>query len=159
MGRAGDLAISGLWRVNSGQVFGLRASNQPLTATQLAELAGAGYPDAPDSQTIYFGERGSQQFPGYDLLDVSVNYNIPIVHALRPWVKCDVFNLFDNVKLIAWNTVVLQDRSGPKDGVGLATSYNPSPLFGQADSNADFPAALPGVTGGRTLRIAFGLRF
>ena len=159
LGRAGHLSTSGLWRVNSGEVFSLRATSQPITATQQQLLAAAGYPDAPDSQDVFFGARGSQQFPGYALFDASLSYDIPVVRSLRPWVKCDVFNLFDNLKLIAWNTTVLQDRSGPKDSAGLATTYNPSPLFGQPDSNADFPSALPGVTGGRAFRLAFGIRF
>ncbi|HET6960647.1 MAG TPA: TonB-dependent receptor [Vicinamibacterales bacterium] len=159
LGRAGSLSASGLWRLNSGEVFSLRANNQPLTATQRQMLAAAGYPGAPGSQDVFFGARGSQQFPGYALFDASITYGIPLVRSLRPWVKCDVFNLFDNLKLIAWNTTVLQDRSGPKDSAGLATTYNPSPLFGKADSNADFPAALPGVSGGRTFRVAFGIRF
>jgi hypothetical protein len=93
------------------------------------------------------------------LFDASLSYDIPVVRHLRPWVKCDVFNLFDNVKLIAWNTTVLPDRSGPKDSLGLPTTYNPSALFGKPDSNADFPAALAGVSGGRTFRLAFGVRF
>jgi hypothetical protein len=159
MGRAGDLAVSGLWRVNSGQVFSLRANNQAITATQRALLTAAGYPDAPVSQNVFFGDRGSQEFPGYALFDTSINYSVPVMHSLRPWVKLDIFNLFDNLKLIAWNSTVLQDKSGPKDSLGLATTYNPGPLFGQADSNADFPAALPGITGGRTFRVAFGIRF
>ncbi len=159
LGRAGSLSASGLWRLNSGGVFSLRANNQPITATQLQMLAAAGYSDAPSSQDVFFGARGSQQFPGYALFDASITYGIPLVRSLRPWVKGDVFNLFDNLKLIAWNTTVLQDRSGPKDSAGLATTYNPSPLFGKADSNADFPAALPGVSGGRTFRVAFGIRF
>jgi hypothetical protein len=159
LGRAGNLSVSGLWRVDSGRVFSLRAGNQPITATQLALLAASGYPDAPVAQDVFFGGRGSQQFPGYALFDTSVSYNIPLFRALRPWAKLDVFNLFDNLKAIAWNTAVLQDRSGPRDNVGLATTYNPSPLFGQPDSNADFPSALPGVAGGRTFRLALGVRF
>ena len=159
MGRAGNLSVSGLWRVDSGQVFSLRASSQPITATQLALLAASGYPDAPVAQDVFFGGRGSQQFPGYALFDASVNYNIPVFRTLRPWVKLDVFNLFDNLKAIAWNTAVLQDRSGPTDSHGLAATYNPSPLFGQPDSNVDFPSALPGVAGGRTFRVALGVRF
>jgi hypothetical protein len=159
MGHAGHLSASGLWRLNSGQVFSLRANNQPITASQLRLLAAAGYPDAPNSQDLFFGGRGSEQFPGYALFDASLVYDVPIGRRLRPWVKGDVFNLFDNLKLIAWNTTVLPDRSGPKDSVGLPTTYNPSALFGRPDSNADYPAALPGIAGGRTFRLAFGIRF
>ena len=159
MGHGGDLAVSGLWRVNSGQVFSLRAINQPLTETQERLLAAAGYPDAPARQTAYFGGRGTEEFPGYGLFDASVNYNIPVFRSLRPWAKFDVFNVFDNLKLVAWNRTVLQDPDSPKDDLGLATGYLRGPLFGQADSNVDFPASLPGVIGGRTFRVAFGFRF
>ena len=43
------------------------------------------------------------------------NYNIPVFRTLRPWIKFDVYNLFDNQKLIAWNTTVSQD---PDDAEG-----------------------------------------
>ena len=45
LGRAGDISISGWLRIESGQVYSLRATNQPLTPTQSALLAA--YPDAP----------------------------------------------------------------------------------------------------------------
>ena len=71
----------------------------------------------------------------------------------------DVFNLFDNDKLIRWDTTVQPDPSSPLDSLGLPTGYVKGPRFGTAVSNASFPAALQGVTGGRTLRLAVGFRF
>ena len=107
LGRAGDVSVSGLWRVDSGQVFSLAARNQPLSATQRAILMSAGYPDAPTTQTaVFFGERGSEEFKGYGLFDLDVSYNVPVFSSLRPWIKFDVYNLFNNQKLIAWNTTI-----------------------------------------------------
>src|SRR5207245_1306417 len=101
LGRGGDFSFSGLMRVNSGQVYSLRLSQAP-TATQKALLAA--YPDLPSTQTVFFGDRGSQNFKGYGVLDVSVNYNVPVFRSVRPWIKVDVFNTLNNQKQIAWNT-------------------------------------------------------
>jgi hypothetical protein len=156
-GRFGDVSFSGLWRVNSAQVYSLRSGGQPLSSVQTALLKA--YPDSPQSQTIYFGARGAESFKGYGLFDVSVNYDVPVFKTLRPWVKMDVFNLFDNDKLIRWDTTVTPDPKSPVDSLGLPTGYVTGPRYGTAVSNASFPSALQGVTGGRTLRLAVGFRF
>ena len=101
---------------------------------------------------------------------MSINYNIPIFRTLRPWVKFDVYNLFNNQKLIAWNTTVSPGSERvPKDNLGLATGYIKGPTFGTATGNTvtnlfnsginTFPAPFNGTTGGRTLRVAVGFRF
>jgi len=156
LGRGGNATFSGLWRVNSGQVYSLKAA-QPLTRVQ--EAAIAAYPDAPSSETVFFAARGSETFEGYGVLDFAINYDVPVFGTLKPWVKFDVFNLFDNQKQIAWNTVVRANAAGPTDSLGLATGYVKSAAFGTADSNTQFPAPLPGATGGRTFRVAIGFRF
>jgi hypothetical protein len=156
MGQRGHLSVSGLLRVESGQVYSLIATNQPLTPVQQALLDA--YPDAPQGQAVYFGARGSQTFPGYGVFDVSLNWDIRTVGTLRPWVKLDVFNLFNNLKLIGYNTSVTQDPASPVDSLGLHTGYLQGPSFGQATSNADFPHSL-GAGSGRVFRMAFGLRF
>jgi hypothetical protein len=156
LARYGDVSLSGLWRVNSAQVYSLRL-NQALTATQNALLSG--YPDAPSSEPVYFGSRGSQDFKGYGVVDLSVNYNVPVFRSLRPWIKVDVFNALDNLKQIAWNTTIRANPASVTDNLGLATGYVQGPLFGQATSNTQFPAPLAGVTGGRTLRMSVGFRF
>ena len=155
-GRAGHATFSGLWRVNSGQVYNLKAV-QPLSAAQSAAIAA--YPDAPSSQTVFFAARGSETFKGYGVLDGAITYDVPVFSSLKPWVKFDVFNLLDNQKQIAWNTVVRANAAGPTDSLGLATGYVRSAAFGTADSNARFPAPPPGATGGRTFRAAIGFRF
>jgi hypothetical protein len=156
MGHFGDLSVSGLLRVESGQVYSLAATSQPLSSTQQALLAA--YPDAPTDQTVYFGDRGSQTFPGYGVFDASLTYDIRAFRALRPWVKLDVFNLFNNLKLVSFNTVVTPDPASPVDALGLHTGYLPGPSFGQATSVRDFPRSLD-VGSGRTFRMAVGIRF
>jgi len=85
-------------------------------------------------------------------------------------VKLDVFNLFNNQKLIAWNTTVSQNRAGGVDNLGLATTFNKGASFGTATGNTvsnnvlsnipAYPLAFSGATpGGRTMRVAVGFRF
>jgi hypothetical protein len=136
LGRYGDLAVSGLWRVDSGRVYSLVASGQARTAIQTALLTSAGYASRPASQSIFFAERGSENFAGSGLFDTSFNYSVPVFRALRPWVKFDVYNLLNNQKLIAWNTAVVQDPNSPKDALGLATGYLPGGVFGQATATS-----------------------
>jgi hypothetical protein len=159
LGRLGALSVSGLWRYDSAQVYSLKVLNVNPTAVQAAILVNAGYPDLPGPSTIYYGDRGSQQFAGYGLLDVDLNYNIPVVGSVRPWVKFDVFNVLNNEKLISWNTTIKQDPATPLDSLGLRTGYVQGPLFGQATSQTNFPTPFGGATGGRTYRVAVGVRF
>src|SRR5262249_47386209 len=78
--RAGNVSVSGLWRFDSGLAYSIVARNQPLTAIQKGIIKAAGYPDIPPNagDEVFFGQRGSQFFPGYALFDTSVNYNIPV---------------------------------------------------------------------------------
>jgi hypothetical protein len=173
LGRGGDVSVSGLWRVDSGRVYSLAARNQPLTSTQVALIQAAGYPDRPGTSgnMVFFnGERGSETFPGYGLFDMSINYSLPVFDVLRPWVKFDVYNMFNNLKLIGWNTTVTQDPTSAKDDLGLATGYRPGATFGTATGNTvtnlytstinAYPVAFNGApAGGRTFRLALGFRF
>jgi hypothetical protein len=159
MGRAGDLSVSGLWRVDSGGVYSLFANSQPLTDIQLAILENAGYPDAPDSSTLYFGARGSEEFPAYGLLDANISYNIPVAGSVRPWVKFDIYNLLNNQKLIEFNTTVRPDANSPLDPLGYRTGYVRGASFGTGTSQTHYPVPFGGQTGGRTFRVALGVRF
>jgi hypothetical protein len=180
MGRFGDLSVSGLWRVDSALTYSLAARNQQLTPTQVALMTAAGYPDVANLATlgpvsgnaVFFGPLGSQEFAGYAVADASVNYNVPVFRALRPWVKFDVYNLFDNQKLIAWNTTIAQNANAPRDALGLRTGFVPANAanFGTATGNTvpnlfssainAFPLAFTGApAGGRTFRVAVGFRF
>jgi hypothetical protein len=156
--RLGDVSFSGLVRVESGASYSLAATGVPLTDIQEDILAAAGYVDDPGEQTLYFGERGSETFPSHGLLDLSVNYDIPVFRSLRPWLKFDVFNVLDNDKLIAFDTTVLPDPNSPLDSLGRPTGFIRDDTFGQATGSGDYPASL-GEAGGRAFRVAFGLRF
>jgi hypothetical protein len=96
----------------------------------------ARYPNTPSSQTVYFGARGSQDFLGYGLVDTSINYDVPVFRTLKPWVKFDVYNLFNNEKLIGWSTTVSPNKATSADSLGLPTGYTPS-------SRSERPQATP----------------
>ena len=164
LGKIGDVMLSGLWRVNSGETYSLRATGQTITAIQKALISA--YPDAPSDQTIYFAERGSEEFKGYGVIDVGVGYNVPVFKTLRPYVKFDIYNALNNQKQIQWNTTVTPDPVSPKDAMGLATGYRKGASFGKATSNQHFPIPYSGggdlsspFSGGRTYRAAVGFRF
>lgn len=158
-GRAGALTLSALLRVNSGRVYSLAAPTQPLTSTQIAQLQAAGYPDRPPSQTIFFGDRGSETFKGYGVVDLAATYEIPILARVKPWVMLEIYNVLNNQSLVAWNTTVTPDPASATDALGLPTGYRAAPTFGKATSNEHFPTPFQGETGGRTLRLTLSIRF
>jgi hypothetical protein len=159
LGRAGDVSFSGLWRVDSAQVYSLAQTNVPLTTIQRNILRAAGYPDAPKTSTLYFSSRGAEFFAGYGAVDFNASYNIPVFKTVRPWVKLDIYNLLNNDKLINWNTTVRQDPNSPLDALGYRTGYTPAATFGTATAQTNFIAPFGGQTGLRTVRVAVGLRF
>jgi hypothetical protein len=128
-----------------------------LSAIQRAN--NPGYARVPTSQTIFFGERGSEEFAGYGLVDLALSYQVPVWQRLRPWVKFEVLNMLNNDKLIAWNTTVTADANSPLDANGLPTGYLPSATFGTGTATTHYPRPRPGLTGGRTYLAAIGLRF
>ena len=159
LGRLGDVSVSGLWRVDSGQVYSLAQTNVPTSSVQRTILRNAGYPDAPDRSTLYFGPRGSETFKGYGALDFNANYNVPIFRTVRPWVKFDVFNLLNNDKQISWNTTVRQDTTTALDALGYRTGFVKGATFGTATAANQFIPVPIGGNGLRTIRVAVGLRF
>jgi hypothetical protein len=172
LGRIGDLSVSGLVRVDSGLAYSLAQRSVSTTATQRAILAAAGYPDQLGQTNVFFAERGSEMFAGYGLLDTSIHYNVPLFSDLRPWIKFDVYNLLNNQKLIAWSTTVSQDAASPADNLGIRTGFTQAASFGKATGNTvtnlnttaipTYPVTGFGGTngnGGRTIRVAMGLRF
>jgi len=159
LGRAGRLSFSGLVRADSGLTYSLVATNVDLSDVQTNLLNEAGYPDAPSSQNVYFGDRGTQTFAGFALFDTSINYEVPVFKTARPWLKFDVYNLFNNQKLIQYDTTVNPDPNSPTDTFGLATGFIKGSQFGQATSTAAYPVPFQGQRGGRTFRVGFGFRF
>lgn len=159
MGRFGTFDIAPLWRVESGLSYSLTATSVPLSAVQLARNPGYARLPGSGSQTLYFGERGSQSFEGYGLMDLSINYNIPVYRDLRPWIKAEVLNVFDNQKQIAWSTTVRPDPNSPLDEHGLPTGYIKPATFGTATATTHFPRWRAGQNGGRTFILYAGVRF
>ena len=88
-----------------------------------------------------------------------MTYGVPVWQSVRPWVKLEVLNLFNNQQLIAWDTTVAADMTGPKDANGLPLNYITGPNFGKATSNASFARPRQGMDGGRTFILAAGVRF
>ena len=66
---------------------------------------------------------------------MSINYNMPVFRSLRPWVKFDIYNLFNNQKLIAWNTTVSPNKRAPEGYPGAADR-----LHAELDASGRRPA-------------------
>jgi hypothetical protein len=153
----GRLDVAPFYRFNSGRTYSLMAASVPLSAQQIAR--NPGYARLPASQSIFFGARGSESFEGFHLVDFAATYTVPVWQSLRPWVKAEVLNAFNNQKLITWNTTVTADNAGPKDEDGLPLNYIKAATFGTASAPSSFPRPRPGLDGGRTLMFAAGIRF
>ena len=152
--------IAGLWRYDSGAVYDIAATGVGTTATQQATLDSLGYASGPSSSTVYFAEgRGSRTHDGYGLLDMSVQYSIPVWQSLSPWLKLEMYNVLNNSKQIGANTTVVVDPDGPVDEFGIPTTYIEGPRFGEATSADHYPHYLPNLSGLRTFRVAMGLRW
>ena len=121
-GTATATTLSLLMRVDNNGAYSHTAS-VPLTSIQLARLDAAGYPDAPSAQTVYFGERGSQEFPTYAVFDFAAGYNIPVFRSLRPW---DQDGSLQRVQQPEGGRVEHDGRCGqrrPEDALGLPTDF------------------------------------
>ena len=160
LGRFGSVDVSPLWRVNSGGVYSLTTAIR-VPAAQLAR--NPGYPAASLSansrETVFFGDRGGFDFKGYGVMDLAASYNLAVWKSLRPWFKVEIYNLFENQTLIAWDRTVSVDPASALDANGIPTGYLKGARFGQATAGNHFPQPYLGQNGGRTMRIAFGARF
>ena len=159
LGRFGSVDLAPIVRIDSGTAYSLFATDVPLSDIQLAR--NPGYARLPDGglQTLFFGERGSQTFPGFALLDLAATYQVPVFRTASPWVKVEILNLTNNQKLISFDTTVTPDPNSPLDANGLPTGFIRGPQFGQATNNTDYPVWRPGFTGGRTFLLSAGIRF
>jgi hypothetical protein len=158
LGRAGNLDISPIWRVNSGLTYSHFATSVGMSAIQIARNPGYARANTATA-SLYFGERGTEEFKGYGMLDLSLRYGVPVWKTVQPWIQAHTFNVFNNQKLIQWDTTVLVDPASPLDSNGQPTGFIKGPNYGKATSNAHFPGWITGGTGGRTFRIAMGIRF
>ncbi|MEO5740379.1 MAG: TonB-dependent receptor, partial [Vicinamibacterales bacterium] len=156
LGRFGSFIIAPIYRYNSAKTYSLVANGQPLTPVQVGR--NPGYAGTP-TQQIFFGERGSQSFKGFALMDLAVTYGVPVWRSAQPWIKFEMFNVLNNQKLIAWDTTVSPDVNSLRDEFGLPTGYTEGPRFGRGTSNAHYPTPRGGIDGGRMFDVAIGFRF
>jgi TonB dependent receptor-like, beta-barrel len=159
LGRAGVVTLGPIWRYNSAQTYSLLSTGVPLSASQLARNPGYARLPGGGSQSLYYDERGSESFAAYGLVDLAATYEIATWRTVRPWIKFELYNLFDNNKLINWVTQVSPDPASPLDANGLPTGYIRAATFGTPINNASYPRPIPGIDGGRTFQMAVGLRF
>lgn len=140
-----------IYNYNSGTTYSLTA-NLPYTDTQIA--LDPGYASLPNSQTVYFGDRGSGTFPSQQRWDASFEWAAPIYKTIAPYVRFAIRNVFNTAYLLTYNISVAPntDAGAPVDAHGLPTTYKPGPNFGTATSSTDYQVS-------RTLTVAAGVRF
>jgi outer membrane receptor protein involved in Fe transport len=161
LGRFGTADIGAVWRFNSGLTYSDVAANEDLSDIQLQRAVDLGYVNTPGGggQNIYFGDYGAHTFPSFALTDLSVSYAVPMWRTLKPYVRFEVLNAFNNQKLVAWDTTLVADWSGPVDALGLPTTFTKGPNYGKATAETDYPSWRSGLTGARTFLLAAGFRF
>jgi hypothetical protein len=160
MGRFGSLDLAPIWRVNSGLAYSLTASI-PLPAAQLARNPGYPVTDISPAvrESVFFGERGENEFMGYGVVDLAATYAVPVWKSAAPWLKVEFYNLLNNQKLIAWDRTVTADPASALDANGIRTGYLKGPRFGSATNDNQFPQPYLAQNGGRAFRMALGVRF
>ena len=156
LGAAGRLDVAPMYRYNSARTFSYVAT-VPMSPAQVA--ANPGYANPPTSQSLYFGERGAGTFAGYGLVDFASTWSMPVWRTVSPWFKVEALNVLNNQKPISWDTTVTADLKGPLDADGLPLNYIKGPNFGKPTKTTDYPRPRPGMDGGRTFLMSFGVRF
>jgi outer membrane receptor protein involved in Fe transport len=160
LGRFGSIDLAPIWRINSALTYSLAATGVARSATQTG--LNPGYlltnPTA-SSFTLFFDERGSEEFKGYAVVDFQARYGVPVWKTVQPWILFQVYNVANNQKLIQWNNTVTADAASATDAFGLRTGHVKSAAFGTGTAAGHYPRWSSGETGGRTFRVAMGVRF
>lgn len=161
LGRLGAADIGFIWRYNSGAPYSDVTGNADLSDFQIERAAALGYANQPGGggQDIYYGPRGNHLFPGFALADLSVSYAVPVWRTVRPYIRAEVLNIFNNQKQIGFDTTLEPNWDGPVDALGIPTTFTKGTRYGQATAETDYPTWRSGLTGGRTYLVALGLRF
>ncbi len=149
LGRAGTLGASLLFNYDSALTYSLADANEPLSAIQLARNPGY---QGLSTQTIFFGERGSQEYEDEYTFDLALNYSLPVWRSVEPWLKLEVRNVLNEDKAVFFNTSVFAVDDGPVDEHGIPTTYVQGSRFGTPTSNGSFVTP-------REYRISAGIRF
>ncbi len=150
LGRAGGLDVGAIVRYDTPLTFSYQATNVPFSAIQLAR--DPGYLSAPRDQTLFFGERGVGEFESTTVVDLSLQYRIPVWRSVEPWVKTEIRNLLNDDSLVTFDTSVTPDSAGPRDADGLPINFIRGANFGNATSAASH--VVP-----REYRVSAGVRF
>ena len=58
-----------------------------------------------------------------------------------------------------WDTTITANANGASDANGLPLDYIKGANFGNPTRTTDYPRPRPGMDGGRTYLVAFGVRF
>lgn len=161
LAKAGSVDTSIIYRYDSPLTYSLSAANVRTTATQLGR--DPGYETPPQTQTLFFGERGTESFNAAHQVDLGVLYQVPVWTTLRPWFKVELYNMFNNQPLVDHNIGLTPDASSARDADGLPTGFVRGSAFGRATGNLSFPRAVTTPAGSalnaRTILMSFGLRF
>jgi hypothetical protein len=157
LGRAGTVSVGGVYRYDSPLTYSLTAAGVSISSIQTALRTASGYARQPASQTIFFGDRGAEEFNASHLFDFSLNYELPIYRSARPFFKAEVRNAFNKQPLIGFNTTITPVTNGPLDQLGLPTTFTRGSLFGTPTNDQN--AAFAHVPIPREYRFSVGLRF
>ncbi len=110
-----------------------------------------------------FAERGTEEFDSAQFVDLAFTYSIPVFRELRPWVKLEFYNVFNNQNLVGHNVQVTPRPGGPVDANGLPLEYVEGAQFGNPTSNTSFPRSAQNFAGqnlnARTFLGSLGFRF
>jgi outer membrane receptor protein involved in Fe transport len=144
----GTLNLGAVGRFESGRQALLQVVS-PLSNTQNAAAASAGYLNVPSSQALFFdGE--TVQFDSIFNLDLSATLTFGTGSGSGVYIKADVFNVLGGSGLESFDTTIIP--GGSVDSQGQPTTFTRGSTFGSARSFDDFQAP-------RQFRFSVGFRF
>jgi Carboxypeptidase regulatory-like domain/TonB-dependent Receptor Plug Domain len=138
LGRAGNLDVGVVYNYDSAQTYSLQATGVTLTTIQRDKLTAAGYKNLPTSQTVFFGDLGSEEFNPIHSFDLALTYSVPIIRNVSPRIKFEVYNVTNEQELRFFDTTVTAAAGSPVDGLGLPTTYTRGANFGKARDANDY---------------------
>ena len=173
--RSAMLSFSGLWRIEGERAYSL-GSQEPGTRRPLRGRFSRrpAIRISPGTAAHLFRRRARHgALPGLRLARyLDINYNIPVFRSLRPVAEVRRLQSVRQPEADRLqHHASAQNAAGPKDTVGLATTFTKGSSFGKATGNTatnlnyapafnTFPLAFHGApAGGRTFRVAVGFRF
>jgi hypothetical protein len=157
----GNFGFGMVYRFDSGVPYSDLARGYPVTDIQKSH--DPGYATPPQSQNLYFGERGANIFPSQSRFDLAFNYDIPVFKVVSPWLKATVLNIFNTHYRTGFDTGIVPCNGSsaataagctgaPLDSNGLPTTFVKGSSFGSARSKTDYQQA-------REFLLSAGIRF